>query len=169
VGIGNYPDAYPQYFITIFKDPLGHAHNYYINIAAETGTIGLIVYLLFLLAIFVAAGRVVRNICKKYAAAKAQASVPQPKIQAPLGTRNKLMLLLHPFRMVEHYRRQERFEIVGMLANDRALAIGLFAAFLTVCVHNLVDDLYVHSLTSLIALLLIALIRLERVTPASSD
>jgi O-antigen ligase len=169
VGIGNYPDAYPQYFITIFKDPLGHAHNYYINIAAETGTIGLIVYLLFLLAIFVAAGRVVRNICKKYAAAKAQASVPQPKIQAPLGTRNKLMLLLHPFRMVEHYRRQERFEIVGMLANDRALAIGLFAAFLTVCVHNLVDDLYVHSLTSLIALLLIALIRLEGVTPASSD
>jgi hypothetical protein len=69
--------------------------------------------------------------------------------------------------MVEHYRRQERFEIVGMLANDRALAIGLFAALLTVSVHNLVDDLYVHSLTGLIALLLIALIRLERVTPAS--
>ena len=69
--------------------------------------------------------------------------------------------------MMEHYRRQERFEIVGMLANDRALAIGLFAALLTVCVHNLVDDLYVHSLTGLIALLLIALNRLERVTPAS--
>jgi O-antigen ligase len=167
VGIGNYPDAYPQYFITIFRDPLGHAHNYYINIAAETGTIGLIVYLLFLLAIFVAAGGVVRNICKKYTAAKAQGPLYQPKIQAPLGTHNKLVLLLHPIRMMEHYRRQERFEIVGMLANDRALAIGLFAALLTVCVHNLVDDLYVHSLTGLIALLLIALIRLERVTPAS--
>jgi O-antigen ligase len=167
VGIGNYPDAYPHYFITIFRDPLGHAHNYYINIAAETGSIGLIVYLLFLLAIFVAAGGVVRNICKKYTAAKAQGPLYQPKIQAPLGTHNKLVLLLHPIRMMEHYRRQERFEIVGMLANDRALAIGLFAALLTVCVHNLVDDLYVHSLTGLIALLLIALIRLERVTPAS--
>ena len=167
VGIGNYPDAYPQYFITIFTNPLGHAHNYYINIAAETGSIGLIVYLLFLLATFVAAGGVVRNICKKYAAAKAQAPVLQPKVQAPLGTSNKLRLLLQPTGMVEHYRRQDRFEIVGMLANDRALAIGLFAALLTVCVHNLVDDLYVHSLTGLIALLLIALIRLERVTPAS--
>ncbi|HEX6484632.1 MAG TPA: O-antigen ligase family protein [Ktedonobacteraceae bacterium] len=167
VGIGNYPDAYPQYFITIFTNPLGHAHNYYINIAAETGSIGLIVYLLFLLATFVAAGGVVRNIYKKYAAAKAQAPVLQPKVQAPLGTSNKLRLLLQPTGMVEHYRRQDRFEIVGMLANDRALAIGLFAALLTVCVHNLVDDLYVHSLTGLIALLLIALIRLERVTPAS--
>ncbi len=95
-----------------------------------------------------------------------QASVPQPKIEAPLGTRNKLMLLLHPLRMLEYYRR-DQFGIVGMLTNDRALAIGLFAALLTVSVHNLVDDLYVHSLTNLIALLLIALIRLERVTPAS--
>ena len=166
VGIGNYPDAYPQYFITIFTDPLGHAHNYYINIAAETGSIGLIVYMLFLLATFIAAGGVVRTMCMKYAAAKAQAPVSRPKVEAPLGTRNKLLLLLHPVRMMEHYQRQTRFEIVGMLANDRALAIGLFAAFLTVCVHNIVDDLYVHSLTNLIALLLIALIRLERVTPA---
>jgi O-antigen ligase len=167
VGIGNYPDAYPQYFITIFVDPLGHAHNYYINIAAETGSIGLIVYLLFVLATFVVAGRVVRNICRKYTEAKTRAPVPQPKIEAPLGTRNKLMLLLHPLRMLEYYRRRDQFGIVGMLTNDRALAIGLFAALLTVSVHNLVDDLYVHSLTNLIALLLIALIRLERVTPAS--
>jgi hypothetical protein len=167
VGIGNYPDAYPQYFITIFTDPLGHAHNYYINIAAETGSIGLIIYLLFLLATFVVAGGVVRNICKRYAGVKAQEPLHRSKIEAPLGRRNKLMLLLHPLRMIEYYRRQDQFEIVGMLVNDRALAIGLFAALLTVCVHNLVDDLYVHSLTNLIALLLIALVRLERVTPAS--
>src|SRR5258708_16283734 len=167
VGIGNYPDAYPPYFITIFVDPLVHAHDYYINIAAETGSIGLIVYLLFILATFVVAGRVVRNICRKYTEAKTQVSVPQPKIEAPLGTRNKLMLLLHPLRMLEYYRLRDRFGIVGMLTNDRALAIGLFAALLTVSVHNLVDDLYVHNLTNLIALLLIALIRLERVTPAS--
>jgi len=35
--------------------------------------------------------------------------------------------------------------------------------------HNLVDDLFVHNLTNLIALLLIALIRLEKVTPSVLD
>jgi O-antigen ligase len=169
VGIGNYPDAYPQYFITIFTNPLGHAHNYYINIAAETGSIGLIVYILFLLATFIAAGGVVRNISRKYARTKTEVPATRSTIEAPLGTRNKLALLLHPIRMLQHYQRQNRFEIISRLANDRALAIGLFAALLTVCVHNIVDDLYVHSLTSLIALLLIALIRLERVTPAPMD
>jgi hypothetical protein len=44
-------------------------------------------------------------------------------------------------------------------------AIGLLSALLTVCVHNLVDDLYVHSMTNLMALLLAALIRLAWVTP----
>ena len=116
VGIGNYPDAYPGYFITIFVNSLGHAHNYYINIAAETGSIGLTAYLLFLMAIFVTGGSALQAISK------------------------------------------------NLLKNDRALAIGLLAALISVCVHNLVDDLYVHSLTNLMALLLIVLIRLEGVT-----
>ena len=55
-------------------------------------------------------------------------------------------------------------EVKHILENDRALAIGLLAALISVCVHNLVDDLYVHSLTNLMALLLIVLIRLEGVT-----
>ncbi|TMB89330.1 MAG: O-antigen ligase family protein [Chloroflexi bacterium] len=116
VGIGNYPDAYPGYFITIFVNSLGHAHNYYINIAAETGSIGLTAYLLFLMAIFVTGGSAFQAISK------------------------------------------------NILKNDRALAIGLLAALISVCIHNLVDDLYVHSLTNLMALLLIVLIRLEGVT-----
>ncbi|MFL5697426.1 MAG: O-antigen ligase family protein [Ktedonobacteraceae bacterium] len=116
VGIGNYPDAYPGYFITIFVNSLGHAHNYYINIAAETGSIGLTAYLLFLMAIFVTGGSAFQAISK------------------------------------------------NILKNDRALAIGLLAALISVCVHNLVDDLYVHSLTNLLSLLLIVLIRLEGVT-----
>ena len=167
VGIGNYANAYPQYFITIFVDPLGHAHNYYINIAAETGSIGLTAYLLFLLAIFVAGGSSYQYINKKYKQARAQVQklTPQSTISAPVDTRHKLFLLLHPFRLVQQYRQQETLEIAGMLTNDRALAIGLLAALISVCVHNLVDDLYVHSLTNLIALLLIALIRLEGVTP----
>src|SRR5205085_9010218 len=66
VGIGNYPDAYPQYYVTIFVNSLGHAHNYYINIAAETGFIGLVVYLLFLLAIFMAGGHAYQVVSKRY-------------------------------------------------------------------------------------------------------
>ena len=66
--------------------------------------------------------------------------------------------------MAAYYRPQGAWAVLADVKNDRALAIGLLAALLSVCVHNLVDDLYVHSITNLIALLLVALIRLEGVT-----
>lgn len=144
VGIGNYPDAYPQYYITIFVNSLGHAHNYYINIAAETGLIGLTAFLLFLLAVFVAGGRSYRAISKKYMQMKAQRA--KPKAERPATEARRSLRLLK------------------ILTHDRALAIGLLAALLSVCIHNFVDDLYVHSMTNLFALLLIAIIRLEGVT-----
>lgn len=168
VGIGNYPDAYPPFHVTIFVDPLGHAHNYYINVAAEMGLIGLVVYLFFILAIFVAGGSVILRLHRRYKAALAMPEEARRPVEWPLGTRQKARLLLRPVNFVQHYRRQRPVTLRTMLANDRALAIGLVAALVTVAVHNLVDDVYVHSLTNLIALLLIALIRLERVTPDQS-
>jgi O-antigen ligase len=45
VGFGNYEAAYPRYALINFPDPLGHAHNYYINLLAEVGLPGLLVYL----------------------------------------------------------------------------------------------------------------------------
>jgi O-antigen ligase len=167
IGVGNYPDAYSRYFVTIFVNSLGHAHNYYINIAAETGAIGLTAFLLFLMAVFVAGGKAYSNINKKYTLAQAKAGSTKPSernVQAPLGTRDKLILLIHPLKMYAYFRSQGSRSIWLMLGNDRALAIGLLGALVSVCVHNLVDDLYVHSLTNLIALLLIALIRLDGVT-----
>ena len=169
VGIGNYSDAYPRYFITIFTASLGHAHNYYINIAAETGFIGLIVFMLFLLAVFVAGGHSLREINKQLRIARMQLPETQTVIQPPLGRHNKLQLLLHPLSLIQFYRERGQFAVVGMLTNDKALAIGLLAALIAICTHNLVDDLFVHSLTNLIALLLIVLIRLEWVTPGISD
>jgi O-antigen ligase len=165
VGIGNYANAYPQYFITIFTDPLGHAHNYYINIAAETGSIGLTAFAFFLLAVVVAGRHSLLEISKKWRQAKEQVPQSKPAIQAPLGRSKKLKLLLRPLSLLQYYQGQEQFELVRILTNDRALAIGILAALIAICIHNLVDDLFVHSLTNLLALLLIALIRLERVTP----
>jgi putative inorganic carbon (HCO3(-)) transporter len=40
VGAGNYGQAYPDYFVGSWRDALGHAHNYYINILAELGLVG---------------------------------------------------------------------------------------------------------------------------------
>jgi len=45
VGIGNYASAYPALHPRGWYDPLSHAHNYYINIAAEAGIVGLTAYL----------------------------------------------------------------------------------------------------------------------------
>ena len=37
VGIGNYAFVYPRYALPRWSDPLGHAHNYYLNVADELG------------------------------------------------------------------------------------------------------------------------------------
>jgi hypothetical protein len=52
VGFGNYAAVYPAYAIGRWLDPLGHAHNYYLNVAAETGLVGLLAYGLFWLSAF---------------------------------------------------------------------------------------------------------------------
>lgn len=44
VGLGNYEIAYPQYRLINWGEPLGHAHNYYLNMLAEAGLIGLLGY-----------------------------------------------------------------------------------------------------------------------------
>lgn len=46
VGIGNYAQAYPAFHPRGWYAPLAHAHNYYINIAAEAGILGLVAYVL---------------------------------------------------------------------------------------------------------------------------
>lgn len=46
VGIGNFNARYPDYFVrTEFRFSQGHAHNYYIHTLAETGMVGLALYL----------------------------------------------------------------------------------------------------------------------------
>ncbi len=57
VGFGNYEAVYPAYAVGIWQDPLGHAHNYYVNVAAEAGLVGLAAYLIVVAAAFVQTGK----------------------------------------------------------------------------------------------------------------
>ena len=41
IGAGNYGAVYGQYRLPLWEEPLGHAHNLYLNTLAETGLIGL--------------------------------------------------------------------------------------------------------------------------------
>lgn len=144
VGIGNYPNAYPQYYITIFVNSLGHAHNYYINMAAETGIIGLTAFLFFLGALFTAGAQAYRRLNRRY--------------------REQQQRRRFPERIMTEVEALHSHTKMQMLTDDRTLAIGLIASLVTVCTHNMVDNLYVHSMTILFALLLVALIRLPAVT-----
>ncbi|HQZ22705.1 MAG TPA: O-antigen ligase family protein [Thermoflexales bacterium] len=61
VGFGNYEAAYDQYRLINWPIALAHAHNYYINIWAETGLFGLMTYLAFWMCVFVVTWRTARN------------------------------------------------------------------------------------------------------------
>ena len=60
VGFGNYAVVYPEYALPRWDDPLGHAHNYYLNVAAETGFVGLAAYLVLWAVAFWQGWRAVR-------------------------------------------------------------------------------------------------------------
>jgi putative inorganic carbon (HCO3(-)) transporter len=45
IGLGCYELAYPAFALVNWPNALGHAHNYYLNVAAETGLLGLVAFL----------------------------------------------------------------------------------------------------------------------------
>jgi putative inorganic carbon (HCO3(-)) transporter len=61
VGIGNYEPVYSRYALPLWPLPLGHAHNYYLNIAAEAGVLGLASYLLLWAAALLVTWRATRR------------------------------------------------------------------------------------------------------------
>jgi len=57
VGAGNYATAYPDVRLPRWEDPLGHAHNIYLNVLGETGLMGLAAFLALWMAVVVWAWR----------------------------------------------------------------------------------------------------------------
>ncbi len=93
VGIGNYAAAYPDHMNPNWLEPLGHAHNIYLNVFAEMGVFGLIGYVLFWLPVFWLA-----------------------------------------------------FDLASKLTWPlRGIPLGLFAGYVGLSVHHLLDNLYVNN------------------------
>jgi O-antigen ligase len=103
VGMGNYSEYYQQYAVLGWEQQLAHAHDYYLNLAAETGLLGLAAFLWFTFA-------------------------------ALFTTWRAAFRLADPF--------------LG------AIIAGAFGAMVTLSVHNVFDDLFVHGTVNLIAILL---------------
>ena len=61
VGFGNYEIVYYKYALPGWPEALGHAHNYYLNVLAEMGIFGLLVYIGMWLAIFWATARCIKR------------------------------------------------------------------------------------------------------------
>ena len=61
VGFGNYAVIYPAYAIGRWLDPLGHAHNYALNLGAETGLTGMVAYIIFWIWVFAVSFLAVRR------------------------------------------------------------------------------------------------------------
>lgn len=100
VGLGQYATVYPLVAIPRWADPLGHAHNYLLNILAEGGLVACAGYLVFMFTALVSSIRVAYN---------------------KLTWRRNLGLA----------------------------AVGMWTALF---VHNLFDNLYVHGMYLLVAI-----------------
>jgi putative inorganic carbon (hco3(-)) transporter len=61
VGFSNYQPLYERYRLLNWPMPLGHAHNIYLNVAAETGIVGLGLYLCLWISVFVLTFRAIRR------------------------------------------------------------------------------------------------------------
>ncbi|MCC6178050.1 MAG: O-antigen ligase family protein [Chloroflexi bacterium] len=154
VGPGNYPALYEDYYIAPWQDALGHAHNYYLNMAAETGVPGLLALLLVLLLAF-------RTLRHSIAAATARPGVRETGTIAPgprTGGRHG------------DGRRGSGLRLVGLFGGGRgdaprapavisapfarALAIGLLGSLTMFSTHNMFDNLLVHGVGIQIGILL---------------
>lgn len=157
VGIGNYPVAYPQYALGRWREALGHAHNYYLNIAAEAGVIGLGAYLFLFGACFVQAWRVIRRLSKPATkfAANLEANT-ESALHGAQGSRRREKILdeARNNRASLQCMREDLTTALPGYSYWRAVASGVLGVLVHLSVHHVFDNLFVHSMNVQLGLLL---------------
>jgi O-antigen ligase len=159
VGIGNYAVAYPQYALGRWRDPLGHAHNYYLNIAAEAGIIGLAAYLMLFSACLVHAVRVIRRAAStrnvatshRYERSRPSLSLDSEGPRCAQGVQQEVAAAprFSARNLSPNHRVAE-----GQRRYWRAVALGALGVIVHLCVHNLFDNLFVHNMNVQLGLVL---------------
>jgi putative inorganic carbon (HCO3(-)) transporter len=135
VGPGNFPAVYERYYIPPWKEPLGHAHNYYLNMAAEAGVPGFLALLLVLGLAFRGLGRKIRATSpNRRSLIETDAPGAAGASSSSVGT----IVLDPPYSP----------------AFARALALGLVGSLAMFSIHNLFDNLLVHGVGIQIGVLL---------------
>ncbi len=152
VGAGNYPVAYPHYQVPRWHLALGHAHNLYLNMAAEIGIPGALAYLAFVAAgIWLAASRTTRPLPSRH-------SNPAPPLRMEQRRQHMPTLsqinALHPTLSA----------LPSPSANGEGpgvgpLLLGCLGILIAVALHNLVDDLATHDML-LVQVLILACVQM---------
>ena len=124
VGPGNYAAVYPQVRLARWEDPLGHAHNTYLNVLAENGLIGIIAYL----ALWV--GVVVWLVCMRR-------RILRGRWEGVDRRGSSISLNEGP---------------IPSMAWSAALLVGVLGVIVHLSVHHLFDNLYVQGIYLHVAL-----------------
>ncbi len=113
VGAGNYPVVYEWYAVQGWAEPLGHAHNFYLNMAAETGIAGALIYIAFILTALIFT----------------------------------IAWLVRSGRVVTSSRAIS-------LRFWRGVLLGVLGALVASALHNMFDNLFVHSMNVQLGIIL---------------
>ncbi len=145
VGAGNYPAVYEWYAVQGWPEALGHAHNFYLNMAAETGIPGLLVYLSFVLTALVSAMVWLTR------SGKLPDLTPQPP--SPRGNGESAPL------PVSGRRGHALWHVHGGRGHHsplfwRGILLGVLGSLVASSVHNMFDNLFVHSMSVQLGMIL---------------
>ena len=140
VGPGNYAAVYPQVRLARWEDPLGHAHNTYLNVLAENGLIGIVAYL----ALW--AGAAVWLVCVRRRILRRRTE----NLDAQVGS--------GPAHAAANPSPEW----------NAAVLLGVFGVVVHLSVHHLFDNLYVQGMYLHIGLWLGAAVALAGGRPTAS-
>ncbi|MSQ14487.1 MAG: O-antigen ligase family protein [Dehalococcoidia bacterium] len=139
VGVGNFDMLYQYFALPDWSSYLlGHAHNYYLNLLAETGIVGFMSYIVFIVSIFVCCLKTIR------------------------GHSNENVRWMGAGRRVEEelprhspsVRKEGGAGAIELWTSPAAIAWAVMAFLTALSVHALFDNLYVHGIPILLGLLI---------------